>query len=172
MNNFVYKNIKDNDSDSTLDDNLTIRSDSILFDNYEENKDNLETAKIYAEKMKALNKNNNTSDFLDDSSITDIGHIDTTETIDDDISLKIDSSIKSLSPCVILNIINDQIKQCSNISMNQYPLAQLLYTWEINKEIFQKAYKMGIFKVLEFVHHISLMMLLNYIQLQVKRNDL
>ena len=45
-------------------------------------------------------------------------------------------SNQSLTSCVVLDMIDGEIQYCSNKTINQCPLAQLVGTWEINSEIF------------------------------------
>jgi len=47
-----------------------------------------------------------------------------------------DISNQSLTSCVVLNMIDGEIQCCSNKTINQRPLAQLVGTWKIDSEIF------------------------------------
>ena len=154
--NYVY------DDNSTID-NSSVAADSVLSPgsvgeesiSYELEDDNLSSeifsldkeglaiAKAYAENIenKDMAFDDDNLDNLSISSIYSTEESFITEISDaDSVLLAPDCRAEDmLTACVLMDIVNGEIRTCGNIGKYQRPLAQLLGTWEIDKAVFQKS---------------------------------
>ena len=107
-----------------------LEDSNLMSDVFTLDKNCFENAKAYAERMEegvAFDY-----DDLDDTSSTSsfrISEASFMTEIDDNDSILLESNLqpeKSLTACVLVDIINGEIRTCNNITTNQWPLSQLL----------------------------------------------
>ena len=64
-----------------------------------------------------------------------------TKFTEDETNYPIESTSNLLTPCILLDMIDKNIKCCNKFISTQRPLAQLIGTWEVDEQIFLSAKK-------------------------------